>query len=200
MVSGWPKIGIHPRLVDRFSQSLPVVGATLVVAPLRAPRAPGRIVKRVMRGSSPGSRRPLGQPVGQPATGATTRVAPICVRLGRGTPSPLVGEGRGGGSCRGAQESKTGSTPTPGPSPQGGGEEFAASSSLNLTPMRVAPTSSLRRHESTLSRACGAPALDPCLHTSMTTFPFSTAVGYVLIGIMQGGSTTSPVRMLNWPL
>ena len=29
----------------------------------------------------------------------------------------------------------TGSTPTPDPSPQGGGEEFAASLSLNLTPM-----------------------------------------------------------------
>jgi len=38
------------------------------------------------------------------------------------------------------------------------------------------------------------------LHTSMTTFPFSTVAGYVFIGMMHGGSTTSPVRMLNWPL
>jgi hypothetical protein len=33
-----------------------------------------------------------------------------------------------------------GTTPTPDPSPQGGGEEFAALLTLNLTPMRVAPT------------------------------------------------------------
>jgi len=37
----------------------------------------------------------------------------------------------GWGSCREAQQCKTGSTPTPNPSPQGGGEEFAASLSLN---------------------------------------------------------------------
>jgi ring-1,2-phenylacetyl-CoA epoxidase subunit PaaD len=37
---------------------------------------------------------------------------------GRGVPSPLVGEGQGGGDCR---TSKVGSPPTPSPSPQGGG-------------------------------------------------------------------------------
>ena len=34
-------------------------------------------------------------------------------------PSPLVGEGQGGGDCR---PSDVGSPPTPNPSPQGGGE------------------------------------------------------------------------------
>ncbi len=34
---------------------------------------------------------------------------------------------------------QTGSTPTPNPSPQGGGEEYAAPSRLKLAPMRVAP-------------------------------------------------------------
>src|SRR5713226_10070426 len=41
----------------------------------------------------------------------------------RGTPSPLVGEGRGGGSCRCCTAVPPGTTPTPDPSPQGGGEK-----------------------------------------------------------------------------
>jgi glycine dehydrogenase subunit 2 len=40
-------------------------------------------------------------------------------RASRGVPSPLVGEGQGGGDCR---TSTVGSPPTPSPSPQGGGE------------------------------------------------------------------------------
>src|SRR5215831_4558466 len=83
------------------------------------------------------------------------------------TPSPLVGEGWGGGSCRGAPKCHISRPPPPTP-PQPnlaivrvrplnkvievgnsrlrlGGEEFVAMSSLNLTPMRVAPTP----HEST---------------------------------------------------
>src|SRR5262249_4408282 len=59
----------------------------------------------------------------------------IGANLGRGAPSSLVGEGWGGGSCRGARAVPLGSTPTPNPSPQGGGEEYAAPSSLNLAPM-----------------------------------------------------------------
>jgi aerobic carbon-monoxide dehydrogenase large subunit len=39
------------------------------------------------------------------------------------TPSPLVGEGWGGGSCRGGADVPHLPTPTPDPSPQGGGEE-----------------------------------------------------------------------------
>src|SRR5262245_43702075 len=35
---------------------------------------------------------------------------------------------------------------------------------------------------------------------STNTRPSSTTVLYVLIGTMQGGATTSPVLMLNWPL
>ncbi len=38
---------------------------------------------------------------------------------GRSVPSPLVGEGQGGGDCR---TPKVGVPPTPNPSPQGGGE------------------------------------------------------------------------------
>ncbi|HMA73118.1 MAG TPA: RlmE family RNA methyltransferase [Xanthobacteraceae bacterium] len=41
------------------------------------------------------------------------------------TPSPLVGEGRGGGSSQFGATAPGGPTPTPDPSPQGGGEEFA---------------------------------------------------------------------------
>jgi len=40
-------------------------------------------------------------------------------RAGRTVPSPLVGEGEGGGDCRAAE---VGIPPTPNPSPQGGGE------------------------------------------------------------------------------
>jgi hypothetical protein len=65
------------------------------------------------------------------AVGATLIGVRLSTAEPLATPSPLVGEGWGGGSCRGAQQCKTGSTP----SPQGGGEEFAASLSLNLTPM-----------------------------------------------------------------
>src|SRR5262249_18355952 len=36
--------------------------------------------------------------------------------------------------------------------------------------------------------------------TSIDTRPFSICVLYVWIGIMQGGATTSPVLILNWPL
>ena len=39
------------------------------------------------------------------------------------SPSPLVGEGRGGGSCDGARLCQNLPTPTPDPSPQGGGEK-----------------------------------------------------------------------------
>jgi 16S rRNA (adenine1518-N6/adenine1519-N6)-dimethyltransferase len=42
------------------------------------------------------------------------------------SPSPLVGEGRGGGSGGDGTDVPYGSIPTPNPSPQGGGEEFAA--------------------------------------------------------------------------
>jgi 16S rRNA (adenine1518-N6/adenine1519-N6)-dimethyltransferase len=42
------------------------------------------------------------------------------------SPSPLVGEGRGGGSGGDGTDVPYGSTPTANPSPQGGGEEFAA--------------------------------------------------------------------------
>jgi hypothetical protein len=52
-----------------------------------------------------------------------------------GTPSPLVGEGRGGGVVRCGNAVPRLPTPTPNPSPQGGGEEFAALLTLNLTPM-----------------------------------------------------------------
>src|SRR5262252_6990442 len=41
------------------------------------------------------------------------------------TPSPLVGEGRGGGSSQFGATAPGGPTPTPDPSPQGGGEEVA---------------------------------------------------------------------------
>src|SRR5882757_1874411 len=41
------------------------------------------------------------------------------------SPSPLVGEGRGGGSCDGARLCQNLPTPTPDPSPQGGGEKKA---------------------------------------------------------------------------
>src|SRR5215471_4142157 len=53
------------------------------------------------------------------------------------TPSPLLGEGWGGGSggCGNAVPSLT--TPTPTPSPQGGGEEFAALLGRTLAPMRA---------------------------------------------------------------
>jgi hypothetical protein len=42
------------------------------------------------------------------------------------TPSPLVGEGWGGGSRGYGTDVPHSTTPTPDPSPQGGGEEFAA--------------------------------------------------------------------------
>src|SRR6185295_14544726 len=51
------------------------------------------------------------------------RSVELAVEIGRGecrgVPSPLVGEGQGGGE---SQTSKIGSPPTPSPSPQGGGE------------------------------------------------------------------------------
>src|SRR5262245_37882990 len=80
---------------------------------------------------------------------ATTRVAPIGANLtvGRaaGDSLPVVGEGWGGGSCRGARAVPLGPPPTPDPSPQGGGEELAAPPTPKLAPMRVAPASSLCR-------------------------------------------------------
>src|SRR5712671_7970929 len=43
---------------------------------------------------------------------------------------------------------QTSSTPTPDPSPQGGGEEFAAPSSLNLAPMKGSGGTGARRGNS----------------------------------------------------
>src|SRR5215468_856538 len=61
----------------------------------------------------------------------------IGVSLSRGraaaTPSPLVGEGWGGGSCCAGTDVPH--LPTPTPAPQGGGEEFVALVWLKLTPM-----------------------------------------------------------------
>jgi len=50
------------------------------------------------------------------------------------TPSPLVGEGWGGGSGRCGTEPPHSPTPTPDPSPQGGGEELAAQLQFKLAP------------------------------------------------------------------
>jgi len=50
---------------------------------------------------------------------STKRVAPAGRTSGLSAPSPLAGEGRGGGSTRAASHL---GTPTPNPSPQGGGE------------------------------------------------------------------------------
>jgi len=41
----------------------------------------------------------------------------------RAAPSPLVGEGWGGGACRSGTAVPHPPTPTPDPSPQGGGEK-----------------------------------------------------------------------------
>src|SRR5216683_2040982 len=46
-----------------------------------------------------------------------------CIWHNRSAPSPLVGEGRGGGSGDVAQQVPHSTTPTPDPSPQGGGEK-----------------------------------------------------------------------------
>jgi very-short-patch-repair endonuclease len=52
------------------------------------------------------------------ALGLLEENAPVD-KVGARTPSPLVGEGRGGGDCR---ASAVGIPPTPNPSPRGGGE------------------------------------------------------------------------------
>jgi hypothetical protein len=56
---------------------------------------------------------------------------------GAAAPSLLVGEGRGGGSCRGARWVPHRPTPTPDPSPQGGGEKKHRSAMSELP--RVLP-------------------------------------------------------------
>src|SRR6516165_9723834 len=78
---------------------------------------------------------------------ATTRVAPIAVKLTNGSRAdslPPCGGGTGWGVVPWGTVVSLGSTPTqegrPLPSPQGGGEQSAATSNLNLAPMRVAPT------------------------------------------------------------
>src|SRR5215468_2033848 len=48
---------------------------------------------------------------------------PVGGRNARSSPSPLAGEGRGGGSRDNATALPYGATPTPDPSPQGGGEK-----------------------------------------------------------------------------
>jgi heme exporter protein A len=48
------------------------------------------------------------------------------LQLGRSAPSPLAGEGWGGGSEFVASAASQGGTPTPNPSPQGGGERSGA--------------------------------------------------------------------------
>jgi len=64
----------------------------------------------------------------------------VVAELSRGgaaaIPSPLVGEGWGGGSGRCGTEMPPPTTPTPNPSPQGGGEEFAARPQNKLAPGR----------------------------------------------------------------
>jgi urea transport system permease protein len=50
-----------------------------------------------------------------------------------GVPSPLVGEGQGGGDCR---TSEVGSPPTPSPSPQGGGEQVVPDGKAIASPRR----------------------------------------------------------------
>ena len=73
---------------------------------------------------------------------ATTRVAPIAVKLTNGSRAdslPPCGGGTGWGVAPWGTVVSLGSTPTqegrPLPSPQGGGEQSAATSNLNLAPM-----------------------------------------------------------------
>ncbi len=69
------------------------------------------------------------------------------------TPSPIVGEGWGGGAGRRGTEVPPGSTPTPNPSPQGGGEEFAA-----LLRRKLAHTTSgIAVHISGCPKGCAHP-------------------------------------------
>jgi hypothetical protein len=70
-------------------------------------------------------------------------ISPQSAELTRGAgtsvPSPLVGEGQGGGDCR---TSEVGSPPTPNPSPQGGGPSGRARSELGAParPATAAPS------------------------------------------------------------
>src|SRR6516225_5257551 len=81
----------------------------------------------------------LGLAVAGVMASATAGPEQIGTRLNCGqaaaTPSPLVGEGWGGGSGGCAADEPHSTTPTPNPSPQGGGEEFAAPLQRNLAPM-----------------------------------------------------------------
>ncbi len=58
-------------------------------------------------------------------------------------PSPLVGEGRGGGARALGTDVPHGSTPTPDPSPQGGGEQARVGLSLDRPSVAVLPFANL---------------------------------------------------------
>src|SRR5215831_13148686 len=82
--------------------------------------------------------------------------------LGRATaaPSPLVGEGWGGGSGYCGKALPPLPTPTPDPSPQGGGEEVAALSMRVLAATRGEgeQCSANSAHRFAMRRACSARA------------------------------------------
>jgi len=59
----------------------------------------------------------------------SSHVRELTVTLRRSAPSPLVGEGWGGGVVA-ARSASTTTTPTPNPSPQGGGEQAAANGTV----------------------------------------------------------------------
>jgi ATP-dependent helicase Lhr and Lhr-like helicase len=63
--------------------------------------------------------------------------------LGRSAPSPLVGEGWGGGSQADALRDLT--TPTPGPSPQGGGEQTEQAATARVTRKLISTGREIRR-------------------------------------------------------
>src|SRR5215471_12808838 len=102
--------------------------------------------RRVSRNSSSppaGGGRSAARPGGGDSFVAPLPYPLIGVNLRHGgaatTPSPLVGEGWGGGAggCGNAVPPLT--TPTPNPSPQGGGEEFADPLWRKLTPIPSPP-------------------------------------------------------------
>ena len=65
-------------------------------------------------------------------------------------PSPLVGEGQGGGSTRAVS---AGATPTPNPSPQGGGEQKTAVSAV-ATPLPSPPPQGGREPSESVAPPC----------------------------------------------